>query len=79
MISFSLIHTDKTAVTIQSNKIVLNEVKGNKAVLDPSYKKKQMNFLANPIYKTKQEVSERHVTIEDQQVICLLGWKYSVS
>ena len=41
-----------TAVTIQSNKIVSNEVKDNKVLLEPSYrKKKQMNFLANPIYR----------------------------
>ena len=39
-----------TAVTIQSNKIVLNEVKGNQVLLEPSYRKHQMTFIANPIY-----------------------------
>ena len=33
-------HTDITAVTIQPNKIVLNEVKNNQALLEPSYRKK---------------------------------------
>ena len=36
------------AVTIQSNKLVLNEVKDNQGLLQPSYRKNQMNFLANP-------------------------------
>ena len=40
-----------TAVTIQSKKIVLNEAKDNKALLKTSYRKKQMNFLANPILR----------------------------
>ena len=40
-------HADMTALTIQSNKIVSNEVKDNYALLEPSYGKKQMNFLAN--------------------------------
>ena len=44
-------HTDMTAVTIQSNKIVSNEVEDNKALLWPFYGKKQMNFLANPVIK----------------------------
>ena len=38
-----------TPVTIQSNKIVSNEVKDNEVLLEPSYRKKQMNVLANPI------------------------------
>ena len=38
-------HTDITAVIIQSNKIVLNEVKDNQELLKPSYGKP--NFLAN--------------------------------
>ena len=42
-------HADMTAVTIQSNKIVLNEGKGNLVLLKPSYGKNQMNFLANSI------------------------------
>ena len=32
-------HTDMTAVTVKSNKIVLNEVKDNKALLKSSYGK----------------------------------------
>ena len=40
-----------TAVTIQSNKIVSNEVKDNEALLEPSYGKNQMSFLANSIHK----------------------------
>ena len=42
-----------TAVKIQSNKIVLSEVKDNQALLEPSYRKKLMNFLANPVYAYK--------------------------
>ena len=37
-------HTDVAAVKIQSNKIVLNEVKDSLALLEPSYGKKQMKF-----------------------------------
>ena len=33
-------HANMTAVTIQSNKIVVNEVKHNKTLLEPSYGKK---------------------------------------
>ena len=32
---------------MQSNKIVLNDIKDNYALLEPSYGKKQMNILAN--------------------------------
>ena len=42
------------AVTIQSNKIVLNAVKDDQALLEPSYKKEkeqQMKLLANPMCK----------------------------
>ena len=46
-------HADMTAVTIQSDKMVSNEVKDNEALLEPSYRKNQMNFLANPIFKYK--------------------------
>ena len=35
-----------TAVTIQSNKIVLNEVKDNQAQLEPSYRSKQTFWLS---------------------------------
>lgn len=42
-------HADVTAVTVQSNKIVPNEVKDNEALLEPSYRKNETNFLANPI------------------------------
>ena len=38
-----------TAVTIQSNKTVTNEVKDNEALQEPSYRKNTMDFLANPI------------------------------
>ena len=41
-----------TAITIQSNKIVLNELKDNQTLLEPLHKKNQMNFLTNPIYLT---------------------------
>ena len=41
-------YADVTAITIQSNKIVLNEVKDNYTLLEPSYGKNQTNFLANP-------------------------------
>ena len=34
-------YPDMTAATIQSNQIVLNEVKDNYALLEPSYRKKQ--------------------------------------
>ena len=42
-------HADMTAVTIQSNKIVLNEVKNNQIPLESSHrrKKNQMNFSAH--------------------------------
>ena len=33
-------HVDMTAVTIQSNKIVSNNVKDNYTLLEPSYRKK---------------------------------------
>ena len=45
-----LMHTDMTAVTIQSTKIVLNEGKDNYALQEPFYRKNQTNFLANPIF-----------------------------
>ena len=35
-----LMHTDRTAVTIQSNKIVSNEVQDNHVLPEPSYRKK---------------------------------------
>ena len=38
-----------TAVTMQSNKMVTNEVKDNEVLLEPPYGKKQMNSLAYPI------------------------------
>ena len=40
-----------TAVMIQSNKIVLNEVENNSALLEPAYRKKKnpTDFMANPI------------------------------
>ena len=46
---FLKMHADMTVVTIQSNKIVLNEMKDNWALLEASCKKHWMNFLANPV------------------------------
>ena len=43
-------HADMTAATIQSNKIVSNEVKDKQAWLEPSYGKKQTKVSSNPIY-----------------------------
>ena len=43
-------HADVTAVTIQSNKITLYEVKDNQMLLEPLYGENQMNFLANPMF-----------------------------
>ena len=37
-----------TAVTIQSNKIVLNEIKDNWALLEPSYRKKPNELFGQP-------------------------------
>ena len=34
---------------MQSNKIVLNDIKDMQALLEPSYRENYMNFLANPI------------------------------
>ena len=42
-------HTDMTTVTIQSNKIVSNEVKDNEVLQEPCCRKNQTNFLANPV------------------------------
>ena len=47
---FFLMQSDKTAVVIQSNKIVSNEVKDSWVPLEPLYRKNQTNFLANPIF-----------------------------
>ena len=49
---FFLMHADMTAVTIQSNKIVSNEVKDSEVLLEPSYRKNQVNFLATLIHNT---------------------------
>ena len=43
-------HADMTSVTIQSNKIVLNEVKDNEALLEPPYRKNVLDFFVNPIF-----------------------------
>ena len=37
-----------TAVTIQSNKIVSNEVKDNQTLLEPSYRKKTNEVFGQP-------------------------------
>ena len=47
--TFFKMHTHMTAVMIQSNKIVSNEVKDNKALLEPSYGKHKRFVLVNPI------------------------------
>ena len=39
-----------TAITIQSNKIVLNAVKDNYALVEPSYRKYITDILANLIF-----------------------------
>ena len=41
-------HTDMTAVTIQSNKSVSNEVKDNQALLELSYGKKTNELFGQP-------------------------------
>ena len=46
-----LMHTDMTAVTIQSNKIVSSELKTTKCYWSHLMKKNQTNFLANPVTK----------------------------
>ena len=45
-----------TAVTIESNKIILNEVKNNEVLLEPSYGKNLTNFLANLVFKEMEEM-----------------------
>ena len=37
-------HTDMTAVPIQSNKIISNKVKDNEVLLEPSYEKTKQTF-----------------------------------
>ena len=37
-----------TAATVQSNKIVLNEVKDNSVLLEPSYRKKKHKLFGQP-------------------------------
>lgn len=44
-------YTEMTAVTMQCNKIVSNEAKTT-GLLPPSFRKKQMNTLVNPIENT---------------------------
>ena len=50
-------NTDRTAVTIQSNKIVSNDIKDNQALLEPSYRKNQTNFLSNLVKETLGKVA----------------------
>ena len=45
-------HADMEAVTIQFNKIVLNEVKDNEALPEPSYRKKKIEVFGQPSIKT---------------------------
>ena len=42
-------HPDLTAVTIQSNKIVSNEVKDSEALLEPSDEKKTNELFGQPL------------------------------
>ena len=42
-------HADMTAVIMQSNKIVSNEVKNSYTLLEPLYRKNIMDFSANPV------------------------------
>ena len=51
-------HSDMTAVTVPSNKIILNEVKDNQALLEPSCGENQGIFQAHPMLR--KEVA-RHV------------------
>ena len=37
-----------TAVTIQSDKMVWNEVNDNQALLEPTYRKRKMNIFGQP-------------------------------
>ena len=61
-------HADMTAITIQSNKIVLNEVKDNWELLAPSYRKKQMKFLDNPVLVIGGDFVVRIVIFENDIV-----------
>ena len=45
---FVLMHADMTAVTIQSDKMVWNEVNDNQALLEPTYRKRKMNIFGQP-------------------------------
>ena len=58
-----------TAVTIQSNKIVSNEAKDNQALLEPSYRKNRMDFLANPLLLVHSR--EKAVGVYSGHVACL--------
>ena len=49
-------HADMTAFTIQSNKLVANEIKDNQVLSEPSYGKNPMNFLANPTGATLENI-----------------------
>ena len=49
LINSFLRHANMTAVTIQSNKIVQNEVKDNQALLERSYSNSVVDFLATLI------------------------------
>ena len=42
-------HADMTAVTIQSNQAILNEIEDTSALPEPSYRKKVIDFLVHPI------------------------------
>ena len=69
-------HADRTAVTIQTNKIVLNEVKDNQTLLEPSNRKKNNNewtFWPTQYVCPVKLVGEGLSFFEDQEEGCNLG------
>ena len=50
---FLKMHADRTAVTVQPNKIVSNDAKDSYALLHPSYRKTRTPFLANPVHSVQ--------------------------
>ena len=69
-------HADRTAVTIQTNKIVLNEVKDNQTLLEPSNRKKTTtneHFGQPNMFVPWRLVGEGLSFSEDQEEGCNLG------
>ena len=52
-----------TAVTIQSNKIVSNEVKDNKMLLEPPYRKKPNELFGQPNISLYAGVGQSRFTV----------------